>query len=138
MRLFRVLALSALCTLFGSVAFAGNIPVNNPSFETLPYGPPLIDQGCGTGCSFDYGGIPGWTVSNTSSMGQFIPGVQDGNDTYFNSVPNGDTVAFINGAANTPGTISQTLSGITVRLTRCRLTSVGATTPHLTALPSCS
>ena len=74
------------------------ISVANPSFETLPIGGlPIV---CGTGCSYSIGAIPGWT--GFGSFGQFQPGSVDGNFTYFNSVPDGSTVAYSNG-----GTISQ-------------------------------
>ena len=74
------------------------ISVDNPSFESLPIGG--LPFGCGTGCSYSIGAIPGWT--GVGSFGQFQPGSVDGNFTYFNSVPDGSTVAYSNG-----GTISQ-------------------------------
>jgi PEP-CTERM motif len=85
-----------LSALISGGAHASIIVVNNASFETLP--PGGLDQtGCAPGCSFSVGNIPGWNV--TGSSGQFIPGATT---AYFNSVPDGVTVAYTNG-----GTISQ-------------------------------
>jgi hypothetical protein len=102
-----------LCAmLFASSAFAGDVTVDNPSFETLPEaGLPI---GCGTGCSYDEAAIPGWTNSGVS--GQFQPG-PPATTTYFDSVPDGITVAYSNGP-----TISQTVGatvqdGVTYTLT---------------------
>ena len=87
-------------------ATAGVISVINPSFEILPAGG-LPFAGCGPGCSYSMGAaIPGWTSTNFQT-GEFQPGVVAGNFAYFNSVPNGITVAYTNG-----DTISQTLSAI--------------------------
>ncbi len=84
-------------------AHAGVIAVANASFETLPQAG-LPFGGCGAGCSFSINDpIPGWT--STGSFGQFQPGVQASNFTYFNYVPDGITVAYSNG-----GTISQTVA----------------------------
>jgi hypothetical protein len=89
-----------------SPASAGPITVANASFETLPAGG--LPSGCGTGCSFSVNDpIPGWT--STGSFGQFQPGVQAGNFTYFNTVTDGITVAYSNG-----GTISQTVGDTVV------------------------
>lgn len=86
-------------------AHSAPIVVNNFSFETLPTGG--LSSPCGTACSFSAGSIPGWTVSGAN--GQFQPG-PPANTTYFNSVPDGVTVAYSNG-----GAISQTV-GQTVLL----------------------
>jgi hypothetical protein len=96
-------------TLFGALgttgAYAATIPVANSSFEILPTGG--LPIGCGTGCSYSENSpIPGWT-SIGSFWGQFQPGVQDGNFTYLNSVPDGITVAYINS-----GTIQQTVGAV--------------------------
>ena len=103
-----VAVIGAVLAFSVSTAFAVPISVTNFSFETLPSGG--LSTGCGAGCSFSSSGdpIPGWTVSGT--VGQFQPGVQASNFTYFNSVPDGITVAYSNG-----GTISQTV-GPTVAL----------------------
>lgn len=90
-----------------SLAQAAPIFVSNASFETLPAaGLPL---GCGTGCAYSAGGlIPGWTVTGAST-GLFQPGSPT-NQTYFDYVPDGSTVAYTNG-----GSISQ-MVGATVQL----------------------
>ncbi len=68
--------------------------IQNPSFETTnPLG-----QNCGTGCNFNQGPIPGWTL--VGQGGSWQP-----NSTYYNlPLPNGSIVGYSNG-----GTISQTL-----------------------------
>ncbi len=107
-----------LCAMFiASNACAQVIAVSNPSFETLPGGG--LPFGCGTGCSYSESAIPGWTESGGGGAfsGQFQPGSSSGNFAYFNSVPNGITVAYSNG-----GTISQTVgptvqNGVTYTLT---------------------
>jgi|SRR5208283_5221476 len=102
-----------LCAMFiASNACAQVITVNNPSFEILPDGG--LPNLCGTGCSYSVSAIPDWTESGG---GQFQPGSSSGNFAYFNSVPDGVTVAYSNG-----GTISQTVtptvqSGVTYTLT---------------------
>jgi hypothetical protein len=81
------------------------ITVANPSFEILPAGGLTVD-GCGPGCVYSIDApIPGWTSAGTF-WGQFQPGVQDANFTYFNSVPDGITVAYMESA----GTIEQTVA----------------------------
>src|SRR5579863_10359673 len=86
-----------LCgALAASPLKADSISIQNASFETVN---PLTFTGCGTGCAYNFGPIPGWTLNGTG--GSFQPG-----STYYTSLPDGNTVAFI----STPGaTISQTL-----------------------------
>ena len=85
-------------------AVAGPVAVTNPSFETLPGGG--LPFSCGTACAFSNGtAIPGWTASNASS-GQFQPGPPT-NTSFFNSVTDGTTIAYMDAT----GTISQTVSG---------------------------
>jgi hypothetical protein len=75
---------------------ADSISIQNASFEmTNP-----LTGACGAGCGYNYGPIPDWTIYGTA--GSFQP-----NSTYFTSVPDGQTVAFI---SNTGGAISQTLT----------------------------
>jgi hypothetical protein len=89
-----------LCAmLFVSSAFADVVAADNSSFETLPAGGLPFD--CGTGCSYSVAPIPGWAA--VGSFGQFQPG-PPATTTYFDSVPDGITVAYSNG-----GTISQTV-----------------------------
>jgi hypothetical protein len=88
-------------------AAAGNIVVNNYSFETLPNGG--LPFGCGLGCSYSFDQIPGWSETGSPQIGQFNPGVWAGNFTYFNSVPDGQIVAYSNGMGDT---ISQSVSAL--------------------------
>jgi RHS repeat-associated protein len=68
--------------------------VQNASFETTN----PLNYSCGTGCAYNAGPIPGWTL--TGGGGSFQP-----SSTYFNlPLPSGSIVAYSNG-----GTISQTL-----------------------------
>ena len=93
----------------GSVC--ASLTVNNYSFEIVPSGGFPFTAGCqGQGCSYSegVGRIPGWV--NTTSSGEFIPGVQVGNRFAFDTIPDGSTVAFANAA-----TISQTV-GATVQV----------------------
>jgi hypothetical protein len=84
---------------------ASPILVSNFSFENLP--PGGLPTTCGAGCSFNDGLVQGWTLSGVSSnIGQFQPGAP-GNTTYFNTVPNGSTIAYTNG-----GTISQIVGNV--------------------------
>jgi hypothetical protein len=93
-----------LSALISSGARASTIFVDNASFETLP-GSGLVNP-CGANCSYSVAPIPGWVV--TGNTGQFQPG-PPATTTYFNSVPDGITVAYTNG-----GTISQ-IVGVTAQ-----------------------
>ena len=53
-----VAAVALSSGLIMSEASAGSITVVNPSFEILPSGG--LPNGCGTGCSYSTGAIPGW------------------------------------------------------------------------------
>ena len=76
-----------------------NITVINPSFEMTSTPLPLAFS-CGTGCSYNDGPIPGWTLAG-GEQGSFQP-----SSTYFTlPLPDGSIVAYSNG-----GTISQTLA----------------------------
>jgi hypothetical protein len=85
--------------------------VNNASFESLPsLGLPTTCAGAGceySNAQFPGQDIPGWTVSGSLAIGQFQPGPSSGTTTYFDSVPDGLTVAY---AFN--GTISQTVAPV--------------------------
>ena len=99
-----VIRISALVCGLLSVCptHADPIFVNNPSFETRPEGGLPIK--CGTGCSLSpvTAGIPGWNVSGLA--GELQPG-PPATTTFFDSVPDGITVAYSNG-----GSISQTVA----------------------------
>jgi hypothetical protein len=87
-------------------ASATAITVTNASFETLPPGGLIF--GClGPACAYNFDGvIPGWTTNNTPS-GEFHPG-SPANTTYFNSVPDGSVIAYMNAA----GMITQSVGTV--------------------------
>jgi len=87
---FVPVAILGLLCVFS--AAANPIFVSNFSFETLPVGGLPFDS-CGTGCFYSAGAIPGWSGS-TATSGQFQPGTQLGNTTYFNTLPAGNTIAY--------------------------------------------
>jgi len=97
-----------------------NLAVANPSFETLPAAG--LPSSCGLGCSYSIAAIPDWT--EIGQGGQFQPGFQDGNFTYFNG-PSSDgsiTVAYSNG-----GSISQTVAAtVQVGATYSLLVDIGS------------
>jgi hypothetical protein len=96
MRLRRGFPLICMLVLLGPVAFAGPVFVSNFSFEILP-SPVILLAGCGTGCEFTIASenaIPGWSASNPDAAGQLNPGVSSGTTTYYNSVPDGDWIAY--------------------------------------------
>jgi len=99
-----------LCFL-ATPALSTSIAVNNPSFEVLPAaGLPL---GCGSGCSYSEAFIPGWTNVPFGGLGltsgQFRPGTDAGNTTYFDTLSDGPISAY-----TTNGCIAQTV-GVTVQ-----------------------
>jgi hypothetical protein len=99
-----------LSALISSGARASTISVDNASFETLP--PGGLDQtNCSPGCSFSVGAIPGWNVTGTS--GQFNPGTPGPANAYFNSVPDGFTVAYTNSGTITQTVLTTAVAGIT-------------------------
>ena len=91
--LFAVLSILVLGTV-AAPAWA-DITVMNPSFEiTNP-----LSVSCGSGCAFNSGPIPDWTI--TGQGGSFQP-----NSAIFNPpLPDGTIIAYSNG-----GTVSQTLA----------------------------
>jgi len=96
MKVFRhVVTALAICgfTAIATSVHAAPIPVVNPSFETLPSGG--LPFGCGTGCAYSAGDIPGWV--DMGGGGVWQPGPAAGNFTYLNSVPDGSRVAYTNG-----------------------------------------
>ena len=95
-------SLSALLSILilGSLAAPAwaDITVMNASFEMTSTPLPLASS-CGTGCSFNVGPIPDWTI--VGQGGSFQP-----NSAIFNlPLPDGSIIAYSNG-----GTISQTLA----------------------------
>jgi hypothetical protein len=100
---------ACILALFTGAAHAASIPLNNPSFETLPQG--------GIGGLFDIGAIPGWTNSGVS--GQFQPAGPLGTslNSYFNYLPDGPTIAYTNAFTIYQGTNALVQSGYTYTLT---------------------
>jgi hypothetical protein len=89
----------ALCmTILNGTARADNIPIANPSFEEITG---TLNVPCGTGCAYNGGPIPGWSVI---SGGSWQPG------SYFTSVPDGKLIGFVNATRS----LSQTLTGDSV------------------------
>ncbi len=92
-------ALASGAVLVGAAGASAAVSVQNPSFEILPSGG-LPNGGCGVGCSYSdtssSTGVPDWTQLGTG--GQFRPGSSSGNTAYFNYVPNGLTVAWLDGS----------------------------------------
>jgi hypothetical protein len=100
-KLLKAVVTAAFVSFSVASAFASPVFVNNPSFETLPAGGLPIS--CGPGCNYDdVGNVPGWTGTG---FGQFQPGAP-GDTQFFDSLPDGLTVAYSNGAtlAQTVGT----------------------------------
>jgi hypothetical protein len=94
-------------TFFASTGLASVISVSNNSFETLPAGG--LPTACGPSCFYsDNDPIPGWTATG-EFWGQFQPGTQDGNFTWFNSLSDGITIAFIGAAGNLSQTVGATV-----------------------------
>jgi hypothetical protein len=74
--------------LISGSAWADTVTVQNSSFETTA-GPLTLP--CGSGCTYNWGPIPGWTT-NTPSAGSWDPG------SFFSSpLPDGNIAAFTNG-----------------------------------------
>jgi hypothetical protein len=75
----------------------------------------IFHDACGTGCEFTVASenaIPGWTASSPGNEGQFNPGVSSGTTTNYNSVPDGNWVAFANA-----GNLSQTVTTVVANQT---------------------
>jgi len=105
--------------IFISNGFANVIPVNNPSFETLPAGGLPIPGYLGG--DYSVAPIPGWI--NSGSSGQFQPGGPSGivPNLYYNTLSVGPTEAYTNG-----GTISQTVGAtVGVGITYTMLVDIG-------------
>ncbi|MFN0149353.1 MAG: FlgD immunoglobulin-like domain containing protein [bacterium] len=99
-----------LCFLATS-AQSAPIPVNNASFGALPDSG--LTLGCGAGCSYSEDFIPGWTNIPFGGLGltsgQFRPGTEAGNTTYFDALSDGPVSAY-----TTIGCITQTV-GVAVQ-----------------------
>jgi HpiC1 cyclase/PEP-CTERM motif len=97
-KLAIVLAFVLCITVLSGTAWADNIPIVNPSFET-PAGP--FSNHCGTGCSYSVGSFTGWTTLNG---GEWQPG------TYFSSIPDGSQIGYTNATRS----LTQDLTGQSV------------------------
>jgi hypothetical protein len=96
----KSVVLALLIALFGGAAMADDIAIANGSFQTTD----ALSISCGTGCAYNYGPIPDWTVTGGQS------GSQELNSTYYTSTsPSGPFMAYSNGS-----TISQTLTGVSL------------------------
>lgn len=85
-----VCAFALICLLVPSRAKADSVTVQNGDFSQL--GAPLSNT-CGTNCAWNYGPIPGWTISSGGVAGQ-----QELNSNYYTSLPPSETyMAYING-----------------------------------------
>ena len=86
-----ILCAFALISLFAvRSAKADSVTIQNADFSQL--GAPLSNS-CGTNCAWNYGPIPGWTISSGS-----VAGSQELNSSYYYSLPPGETyMAYING-----------------------------------------
>lgn len=111
-RTIRVPVAAACFALFAASAWAAPIAVNNPSFEALPTGG--LSEACGTGCSYSIDFVPGWLNTPYGGLGlnsgQFRPGTDAGNTTWFSSLSDGPTSAY-----TSIGCIEQTI-GATVQV----------------------
>lgn len=113
MSLTRILLAGAALAMAATAANAvvvTNLTVNNPSFETAPGGGFPLTSGCAfqPGCHYEYGSIPGWTIT-----GSFTGEWQPGTSTHFFNTPGGEDGATV-GFAAAGGTITQTLSQTSV------------------------
>jgi hypothetical protein len=118
-RLVRCFGLIAMC---GSALFASPIFVSNFSFEALPT-PVTLHDACGAGCQFTVASenaIPGWTASSPSNEGQFSPGPSSGTTTFYNSVPDGNWIAYANA-----GSLSQIVTTVAANTTYVLSVSLG-------------
>jgi hypothetical protein len=87
--LVKSLLLLVCVALMGASAWADGVTVQNASFETTN----TLGTPCGTGCAYNSGPIPGWTILAGLS-GSWQP-----NATYFNlPLPDGNIVAYTYGA----------------------------------------
>jgi hypothetical protein len=89
-------------TILSGTVWADNIPIVNPSFEST--NGPLTTGGCGPGCLYNYGAVPGIPGWSSPAGGSWQPG------SYFNSIPDGSLIAFTNAQSS----LTQTLTGTSV------------------------
>ena len=109
----RIFIAASLLAAAAPAAALVPVAIVNASFEAFGA---VTQIGCGTGCSYTTDAILGWTNSGGTN-GQFTPGPSAGNFTYFNSVPDGVTVAYTNGGAITQTVALTAVAGRTYALT---------------------
>jgi hypothetical protein len=108
----HVFLIASAAVVFASSGLAGPIAVTNPSFETP--GPGGLPHVCGVNCSYSTDGIvPGWSASANSGL--FQPG-PPATTAFFNSVPDGITVAYSNVGDITQTTAATVQLGVTYTL----------------------
>lgn len=94
------------------------VPIANSSFETLPAGG--LPNLCGAGCRWAEDFIPGWENVPFAGLGlasgQWRPGTDLGNTTYFDSLSDGPTHAFSNGFAIVQRNVTVVQSGMVYTL----------------------
>jgi hypothetical protein len=104
MKIFYITVLLICFALVGSSAWADSVTVNNGTFAD--FNTLNLTAGCDSGCAYNAGPIPGWTIDGNG--GSWQPGPTGPGTPYFSQpVPDGSIVAFIN------GTLSQDL-GVTL------------------------
>jgi hypothetical protein len=104
---FRLCAILALGAVSG---FANPISVSNFSFESLPIGGLPLHVGTCVSCVYSRGvAIPGWLSVGSGTNGEFRPG-PPGNTTYFNSLSDGTTSAYVNIGTVLSQTVGETVN----------------------------
>jgi hypothetical protein len=99
-RIFSFTVLLICFVLMGGSAWADSVTVDNGSFAQ--FNTLNLTAGCDAGCAYNAGPIPGWTIEGNG--GSWQPGPTGPGTPYFSQpLPDGSTVAFIN------GTLSQDL-----------------------------
>lgn len=121
MKLPNAILKVTLLIVFPLFAWAGVLPVLNPSFEILPTGG-LNSTSCTQPCSYSVGeAIPDWTSSDPTNAGdgEFQPGSPT-NTAYFNVLASGPTSAYTTGA-----TLSQVVGTVTPDFTYTLTVAIG-------------
>ena len=92
MKVLGICTLLMGLVLISGSASADSVAVQNASFEQI--GASGLPNPCGTGCAYNSGPVPGWTIAGTGG-GSWQPGPTG---TYFNqALPDGSTVGYVNG-----------------------------------------
>ena len=112
-KLTRFQNIAVTLLLVGSCSWASTIPIGNSSFETAGVAATLCGVSGLDGCEYRPGELGvDWTFGGSSGI------ASEGGPFELSTPPDGTQAAFIQwdtaNPASTPGTISQTLSGLTV------------------------